>query len=54
MKFKVIKNWFEQYTVQVTHGHQSFRLDYQGSKKECLWYARMFRLALKNAYGEKS
>ena len=35
-------NWY----VRVIQGHQSFLLDYQGDKRECLWMAKMFRKAL--------
>ena len=35
------------YTVRVAQGNQRFKLDYEGPRDECLWYARMFRKALK-------
>lgn len=35
------------YTVRVLQGVQSFTLDYHASKKECQWYAKMFRQALR-------
>ena len=35
-----------RYYVQITHGPQSFRLDYGGTKGECDWMAKMFNLAL--------
>ena len=47
VKAKVIKRHTD-YTVQIEHGNQAFRLDYSGSREECQWMARMFRIALKN------
>jgi hypothetical protein len=35
------------YIIRLTQGHQSFNLDYNGTKEDCLWYAKMFRIALK-------
>jgi hypothetical protein len=37
----------EMFTVQITQGVQSFRLDYTETKKQCQWMAKMFRKALK-------
>jgi len=37
------------YTVWIVRGVQSFRLDYRAAKKECLWYAKMVRIALRGA-----
>lgn len=36
-----------EHTVWIVRGVQSFRLDYRASKKECDWYARMLRIALR-------
>ncbi len=36
------------YNVVVHCGVQSFTLKYNGTKKDCLWMAEMFRIALKN------
>jgi len=35
------------WTIRLTQGHQSFKLDYVGPKEDCLWYAKMFLIALK-------
>ena len=35
------------FTIELQEGHQYFRLDYHAKKEEALWYARMFRKALK-------
>jgi hypothetical protein len=48
MKVKVKHRWSKNYTVYIVQGNQGFFLDYEGPKDECLWYARMFRKALKN------
>lgn len=48
MKITVVPSWTEtRYTVELKQGVQSFRLEYHGTKDDCLWYARMFRKALK-------
>ena len=35
------------HTIELQQGVQCFTLDYVGTKKECQWYAKMFRKALK-------
>ena len=35
-----------EYTVEISHENQAFRLDYHGSLDECEWMARMFMVAL--------
>ncbi len=45
MKVTVKKNW-GAYATFVSQGYQRFTL-HEGPKSECLWYARMFRKALK-------
>jgi hypothetical protein len=47
MKVTVESRW-GTHTILLKQGVQSFRLDYQGTRAECLWYARQFRKALKN------
>jgi hypothetical protein len=49
MEAKVVEwgeNRDDSYTVIIVHKHQSFFLNYRGSKKECQWFADMFQLAL--------
>lgn len=46
MKISVIKIW-RDYQTRVTQGAQTFTI-HEGPKADCLWYARMFRKALKN------
>ena len=49
MKVTVVPAYVGQkHTVKLTQGVQSFHLDYQGTKTDCLWYAKMFRTALRN------
>lgn len=38
----------KEFIVELIQGTQGFRLDYRGSRAECRWMARMFRIALKN------
>ena len=40
------------YTVELKHGCQYFRLDYCASRRDALWYARMFRKALRKGMEE--
>lgn len=47
MKVEVVRNRNSAFVV-LKQGHQSFQLWYEGTVEECRWYARMFRLALKN------
>lgn len=50
MTVKVIRsrNVRDSWTVELKQRQQSFTLDYHAHKKEeALWYARMFRKALK-------
>ena len=54
MKVTVKENWRGDYTVELKQGHQSFRLDYEGSRKKAEWYARMFRIALRRHNAEKA
>jgi len=46
MKAKITKSG-KIYIINIIQGGQSFLLNYRGTKRECLWYAKMFRLALK-------
>jgi hypothetical protein len=46
MKVEVIPGYHRgKYLVEISRGVQHFRLDYEGSKSECEWMARMFRTA---------
>jgi len=36
------------FTVRLKQGGQSFRIDYRGTRADCLWYDKQFRKALKN------
>jgi hypothetical protein len=47
MKVTVVPSRVVGHTVELRQGVQSFLLDYEGTKADCLWYARMFRKALK-------
>jgi hypothetical protein len=51
MKVTVVKKWKDsaEHTVRLQEGCQTFYLDYQGTRTECAWYARMFRIALHKA-----
>jgi hypothetical protein len=49
----IAANKNKKYTVLLKQGVQSFRLDYQGTKRDCLWYAKMFRKALANHDAEQ-
>jgi hypothetical protein len=53
MKVKIEKHWGHN-AVSLTQGNQQFFLDYAGSIAECRWYARMFRIALKNHDAEQT
>lgn len=46
MKIKVEKNW-RDYETHVCQGGQIFTI-HEGLKSDCLWFANMFRKALKN------
>ena len=50
MKVQVIRSYsgLKEYTVELSQGNQSFRMDYRGPLLDCRWYAKMFRIALKN------
>lgn len=37
----------EAYTVRFSQGNQGFRLDYNATKTECMWMARMLRKAIR-------
>ena len=52
MKVTVEKHW-ENYRVTLTQKNQEFLL-YNGTEDECLWYAKMFRIALKNHDDEQA
>jgi hypothetical protein len=41
------------WTVRLTQGCQSFKLEYQGLKREATWYAAMFSKALQKHDKEK-
>lgn len=51
MKAQVIESFSGEpgykWTVKLVQDHQSFKLGYRGTKRDCEWYARMFRIALK-------
>jgi hypothetical protein len=49
VKVEVVPSYHdpEQFTVRISHGVQSFRLDYTETKAQCQWMAKMFRKALK-------
>lgn len=55
MKVTVVKSYHDskQYTIEIQQKHQYFRLDYEASRRDCIWMARMFRLALKRHVKEK-
>jgi hypothetical protein len=36
-----------KWEVEISQSHQYFTLDYHASKRDALWMARMFRIALK-------
>lgn len=38
----------KEFKVQLRQGNQYFRIEYSGTKAECKWMARMFRIALKS------
>jgi hypothetical protein len=40
------ENGKKEYFVYIVHGCQSFNLQYKGTKEECQWMAKMFRIAL--------
>ncbi len=52
MKVTVENSWRGP-TIKLTQGHQSFNLDYSGTLEDCRWYAKMFRIALKNHDAER-
>ena len=52
MKVTVGKNWGASYATFVSQGCQSFTIR-EGPKSECLWFAKMFRKALRNHDAEK-
>ena len=47
MKVRVIRWGKFSYRVEVVQGVQSFRINYDGTRDDCRWMARMFRKALK-------
>jgi hypothetical protein len=49
MKVEVVRSYHDlkKFTVKISQGVQSFRLDYTETKKQCEWMAKMFRNALK-------
>lgn len=53
MKVSVVRHHGE-WGVKLSHGVQSFLLAYGGTKAECVWYARMVRLALEAHDREKA
>ena len=48
MKVNVVPSYRDnkEFTVELSQGHQYFRLDYSGNKGEARFMAKMFRLAL--------
>jgi hypothetical protein len=49
MRVRVVRSYHDpkQFTVQISQGVRSFRLDYTETKTQCQWMAKMFRRALK-------
>jgi hypothetical protein len=49
MKVEVVRSYHDpkQFTVKISQGVQSFRLDYTETKEQCQWMAEMFRKALR-------
>lgn len=55
MKVSVVPSYRnpKEYTVRIAQEHQSFRLDFHGSRQHAMWMARMFRTALKRHNEER-
>jgi hypothetical protein len=49
VKVEVVRSYHDpkKFTVRISQGVQSFRLDYTETKTQCQWMAKMFRKALK-------
>ena len=49
MKVEVVRSYHDpkKFTVRISQGVQSFRLDYTETRTQCQWMAKMFRKALK-------